>query len=447
MSGAFSSIDLDFIEKFHLFLISSIPGDTESTRIAWAKNEVQPLLINFFLANPLGLNFSSTPISQINITRLKALPENLRGILFSMQTPEIIKKISDQNNIPEEKLSGIANLIGSVLLGFIHGEELPEEISKKTGLSLSISKALFDSFNTRIFNPIQSDLDKLYAPLPNEEKIKNPIIENIAVKPAMPTPSIVKPTTLSDVGWSKMPAGTSASIPTPRPAVPASTFTPAPAPMSIPKPAVSATPSEPAPMMLHEDTTFKAPEKNAGFTLSKPGGSAEMTIDQKKTQAPLRPAVLEFGGAKSSASTSTTPTTGGMAAPKPPMPSVQTPQYGNFRTPLSSMPTVASAGPRNVTQITPTAPIAAPIRPSFASTAAPSTSIPTQASTPIQIPKPPAPPSAPKPIPATPSMTSIPTPRPPQAPQAPQTFQSSQTPKPQTQPPQQPNKAIVKDFL
>jgi hypothetical protein len=160
--------------------------------------------------------------------------------------------------------------------------------------------------------------------------------------------------------------------------------------------------------MLHEDTTFKPAEKNVGFTLSKPGGSAEMSISRGTAQAPTRPAVLEFGGSAKSAGTS---------IPKPPAGPSSSARPMGFGPSFASMPT-SNIGARNVSQIMPTV--------------TPATSVP--------IPKPPTPPTPQKNFAA--SFISIPTPRPPQVPQPPK------PPVPQNIPTaSQLSKPIVKDFL
>ena len=399
MSAAYSSIDLDSIKEFHSFIIASIPGKDEKAKIGWLKEETQPLLVTFLLASPLGLNLSGVPISQENITRLKTLPENIHGLLFSIQTPEIIKTIAEQNSIPEEKLGSIAALIGLVFLGFIHAEELSDKISKQANLSIPVGKSLFDSFNTRLFRPIQSDLDKIYAPLPHEETPSSPS--------TTPAPKTIS---LSDIGWAKQPAAISAinaNVPKPAAVTPAvnASKTPVPTPTSAPV----VPPPPPAPMILHEDTSFKPAEKNLNFSLAKPGN-----LDEMKTasgvpvpQAPAKAAVLEFG---------TVP----VPAPKPVVP----------KPPLSSVPMpTASTGARNVSQIT--SAIGAPVAASAAPAVPVAPAMPKPISAPVLMPKPPVPTP-------TQAMNAIPVPRPPQAPQAPTI---------PTTPAQQPNKTVVKDFL
>jgi hypothetical protein len=125
-------------------------------------------------------------------------------------------------------------------------------------------------------------------------------------------------------------------------------------------------------MMLHEDTTFKPAEKNMSFTLSKPGGTAEMSMNSGVAQAPTRPAVLEFGGGAAA----------GTSVPKPPASASSSARPMGFGSSFSSTPT-ANIGTRNVSQIMPAMPVPIP-RPSQAPIT-PSLQIP-------QPPKPPVPP-------------------------------------------------------
>jgi hypothetical protein len=311
--------------------------------------------------------------------RWDTLPDDLREAIFSEVNSDFLWKTCEAEHIPNGKISDVAKVMGYVLMGFLHPEDIAQELKEGLSLDMQTANSIEAALNKRIFAPLRPDIDKVYAPISKLESpsatVASPkIIQDVSVAPPKPAQS------LPAVGWSQMkPPAAAASTP-PRPAV--LPPTPISAPIaSTPKPA----PAEPAPMILHEDTTFKAVQKNADFTLSRPGGGAEMHMGSGSgAPAPARPAVLEFGGAPA----------------KPPATQSQSGavHYTDFKSPLSANPT-ANAGPRNVTQITPAAP-AAP------------------AQIPAVIPKPPSPP------------------QPPQA----------QTPAPAPAP-QQNTKPIVKDFL
>jgi hypothetical protein len=342
----------------------------------------------------------------INVTKNQALrrwdtlPDNLHEALCSEANSDFLWKTCAAENIPESRIYVVAKLAGYVLLGFLHPEDIAPELVEAIKIDPRTAKSIQDALNGRIFAPLRADIDKIYVPLSKAEMMSSTSgpktflddVNGASKLPPLPVNKVTgpKPSVLSDVGWSRSSTAgpginlgvISAPSPTAAPAPTASTPTPTPTPApSVPK--------EAAPVMLHEDTSFKAAQKNAGFTLSTPGAGAEIHMGQSTKQAPEKPAFLEFGGAKPS-------------APKPPAPSPAL-HYTALTLSLSSVPT-GDAGPRNVSRITPPVPV---------------------------------PPAVPTPKPPMPPVASIPVPpRPPQAPQ------TSQTP----QPPQG-AKPIVKDFL
>ncbi len=304
--------------------------------------------------------------------RWDTITPQLREALFSDVDADFVWNLCQNEHLTEEKSYQVAEISGYVLLGFLHPEDLAGELVESVDLPAPLAKTISDQINSRIFAPLRVDIDKVYSPLSKLGGSAPKILQNVA--PIDATPSIQKPTTLSDIGWSKQPAtelnvGTKGTAPMPAPK---------PMPVPTPKPA-----AEPAPMILHEDTTFRPAEKNASFTLSKPEGTAEMNMNRgAAAQAPMptRPAVLEFGGAAPV----------GMSVPKPPMPTSSSTRPTGFGPSFASMPT-ANIGARNVSQVVPATPVPIP-RP-------PMPPRPPQApATPsLQIPQPPKPP-APKPI-------------------------------------------------
>jgi len=376
--------------------------------------------------------------------RFVLLPPTLQDAVFSEQNAEIISSVGEQYHLPDDKLEGVTSLVGWVLLGFLHIEDLPNEIASDTGIAAQLAKDITSTLNSKIFNLIKSDVDKAYAPVPHEEvqtgSLPAPI--SLPTKSAYPSISLNKPTTVSDIGWAKQPAativptsaigGANNAIPTP-PRAPVATTTP---------------PSEPAPMMLHEDTTFKPAERNANFTVSRPGTGAEVNMNRSGVPTPpQKAAILEFG----SRPATTTP-----QPPKPTTFGAPTRSYSTFNPSLASTPT-GSSGSRNVSQITPTptpAP-ATPTPPHPAITPAPTAPIAptgfnptTSSSIPVPV--------APK-IPRIPQVWDIPAKTPqPVASTAPTTISSSipvpTPPKSPTSPSVAPNygvpqRPITKDFL
>jgi hypothetical protein len=292
--------------------------------------------------------------------RFDTLSSKLKDTLTSERSLSVVNQICEKNKITdEEKITIVHQLVGLVVLGLIHSYDLGAEINDALSLeNPKFSRAIAEELNAKVFLPIKAELENNYHPInPAPAEKKSPLLKltPVVVKAAAPAP---KPITLSDIGWSKQPAAApnisvSAAIPTPT----AATARPLVAPTPTPKPA-----AEPAPMMLHEDTVFKSAEKNTSFTLSKPGGAAEMNMNRGAVvvPAPTRPAVLEFGGG----------TSAGTSAPKPPASASSSVRPMGFGPSLASMSTT-STGSRDVSRIVPT------------------TSVP--------IPKPPTPPMPPRP--------------------------------------------------
>ena len=274
----------------------------------------------------------------------------LREALFSDVNADFVWNLCQNEHLTEEMSYQVAEISGNVLLGFLHPEDLAGELVSSVDLPAPLAKTISDQINSRVFAPLRADIDKVYSPL---SKLGVPsmgsapkIIQDIGasskkdVTPSSLAPSTPKPTTLSDIGWSKQPAI--------QPSTSAKINTPIPTPPAPPKPAA---PAEPAPMMLHEDTVFKSAEKNANLTLSKPGGGAEMNMNRGvvAVPAPTRPAVLEFGGGA----------VVGTSAPKPPTPTSSTTRPMGFGPSFASVPT-ANTGARDVSQIVPTTSVPIP---------------------------------------------------------------------------------------
>ncbi len=324
--------------------------------------------------------------------RFDTLSSKLKDTLTSERSLSVVDQICKKNNIiDEEKVLIIHQIVGLVILGLIHSYDLGSEINEDLSLeNPKFSNAIAEELNAKVFLSIKTELENNYRPI-NSVSLG---VKDISSKQAPVTPnstattttiaaSTPKPATLSDIGWSKQPAPaarSSANINIPKPA---STTIPVPATnpaAAIPKPA-----AEPAPMMLHEDTTFKPVEKNVSFTLSKPGGAVEMSVNHGGVpQAPTRSAVLEFGGATSAAGTS---------VPKPSTLALSSVRSMGFGPSFASMPT-ANIGSRNVSQIMPAASALVPTPPKNFITDSVVIPIPR----PPQVSQPPAPPQPNKPI-------------------------------------------------
>ena len=338
----------------------------------------------------------------------------------------MVRTINQHFNIPQESETVLPKLLARLEVGDIEPDYFAGELADE--LKLDREKALGISAEVKrtVLGPLKKDFSDIGTDISLLDKFQIPTIKGLSPSTAVTktdAPKIIqdvsvappKPTSLPSVGWSQMapppaapkatpaPASAAASA-SPRPTAVAMSATPKPMSAAVPTSTVSTPAAEPAPVMLHEDTTFKAAEKNAGFTLTRPGGGAEVHMGSgSSVPTPPRPAVLEFGGATKPAATSAV-------------------HYTDIK-PSFSAATMANAGPRNLSQITP-----APT---------PTTPLPTPMTAPaIPVPKPPTPAASAAPAAASFAPSS-------QVPQPPR------PPAPATTPvtPQHASKPIVKDFL
>lgn len=328
--------------------------------------------------------------------RIKTLPSVLRDALFSIQTAEIIRAVTEKNHIPPEKNSLVAQAIGLVLLGFVHLEDLAKEIETAAGLSSQTASSISNDVAARLLNALKNELDKAYAPLPHlheEISMAPKILQEI--NPAAPAPRIISPAATGGPVVSATPLATNQekAAPPPVPPAPISLGQPKPAaPPSPPSPPLSqapkpgapevgwskiappfsatgplgeferlnkqqgapapkppGSPAEPAPVIIHEDSSRPQQQRTPDFRLQLP---VEGFGNRTGPPVPsVKPALLELGKA------SPPP-----APPKPPgaVPNVvhyteyKPSSSGTVSTPGASKPTPSAPpqGPRQITEVT-----------------------------------------------------------------------------------------------
>lgn len=374
-----------------------------------------------------------TPITPIQARqRFAKLPSILQDAMFSMQNAEIIDQTTTQNSIPEEKAGKIGDLVGWVLLGFIHAEDMATELQATLGVPSKAADEIARSLENKIFNPLKGELDKIYAPaLHKDEAAPGPkIIQDIGpvltasqatlrMQPVS-APPLPKP---AAAGWSRS-TPEQPVVRLSQPSVPslqnaqnmASSRVPPPAPKPVeipikgpvgeferiaaqkgaPRPPVVLT--GPAPIIIHEDASFKPAQQPPNFHLQLP--TEQFNMQKGTTPTPMRPAVLELGNPA--------PGAAGRVV-----------HYTEYKSPSPAAPVSPQApavpqGPRQITEITPQG-VPLPPAPSVPIMAKPSASnIPTAPLPPAPTPQtrvlykdysePPAPKAPPMPPPPAPKI-------------------------------------------
>jgi len=117
--------------------------------------------------------------------RFTTLPPTLQDAVFSEQTAEIIASTIEKFHLSEERAEEIPTLVGWVLLGFLHIEDLPDEIAASAGIPKPLAKEISDSLSNKIFEPLRSALAQFHAPVP-EPMSNAPVRINIEGMTAEP---------------------------------------------------------------------------------------------------------------------------------------------------------------------------------------------------------------------------------------------------------------------
>lgn len=263
-----------------------------------------------------------TTISQDQaLKRWDSLPDVLKTALYSDINADFLWKAAEAEHLPKEKIRAISKIVGYVLLGFIHPEDMAQEL-KDVGVVGPVAESIASSVNGRVFAPIREDLDKIYEP-PSKFGESPKFVEEIKRPATAPVPEKIGggPIDLSKI------FGATPSAPK-APQTPSSAPKPADKPLSeferLGLAATSSAGAPPAaPTMLHKETETKPGEKVSGFKLEVPipkfGGGKPFEPPQGK------PAILEFGLDKKSGS------------PTPPS-APRVVNYSGLRTPLPPVP-------------------------------------------------------------------------------------------------------------
>ncbi len=297
-------------------------------------------------------------------TRWDSLPDILREAITSETNSGIVLETARGEHLHDEKSAIVSKLTGYVLMGFIHPEELADEIKNELGIDARIATAIAEPIQRKIFNPLREELESIYAPPGEEPKAPAPVmpggpppammeevtaakgletIETEATKEekaAAPSFPVVLPAK-TDVPPSRETPPRAEAAPAPEIPAPSGAIPSAPQPQEVPKPAKPQAPSgaEPPavsavkPFILHE-------EMEIGPTApAKTGISATPLVEQfgklgQTWTPPPKPAKIE------TASTVSPP-----AAPVPSRAEERVVHYSEMKTPLPPKPPVKPGAP------------------------------------------------------------------------------------------------------
>ena len=102
------------------------------------------------------------------------LPQSLRQIMFSAETADKIKKISEKNNLNDAQTWSISYITGMIILGETNIIDFLQSIKKDCDLEEDSARELARDINKVIFLPVKDNLKVIHRvsewPRENENK-------------------------------------------------------------------------------------------------------------------------------------------------------------------------------------------------------------------------------------------------------------------------------------
>lgn len=133
--------------------------------------------------------------------RLKTLPEEIKSTIFSDDGLDITRSIGEKHGLSEQKIYDLDYLIGYVLLGFIHQEDLVKEVESFLKIPKEKADNISKDVQEKIFSPLSNSLSNIYRPLdegdfglnPDRRKEGGEALKSVAFKGPAPVVLDVNP--------------------------------------------------------------------------------------------------------------------------------------------------------------------------------------------------------------------------------------------------------------
>ncbi len=93
------------------------------------------------------------------------MSKNLREVLYSPAYGETVFQIARDYHLDERKSEIMVKLVGFVLYGFIHPEELDEKMMEEVDIDKKTAEEISDKLNKKIFDQFRKEISEIYSPV------------------------------------------------------------------------------------------------------------------------------------------------------------------------------------------------------------------------------------------------------------------------------------------
>ncbi len=116
--------------------------------------------------------------------KLISLPEEIKDVYMSLDTANTIKSLGLRHNLHLDKIGGLADEIGLILLGLVHPNRLPVDLREEHGFTPDEARVVTSEVNAEIFAKIRESLltltePKTTVPAPSQpvfqERLSHPV--------------------------------------------------------------------------------------------------------------------------------------------------------------------------------------------------------------------------------------------------------------------------------
>jgi len=102
--------------------------------------------------------------------RLRLISQKLQDAIFAPQTADLVGRIGEKNHLTKEKISTVGEVVGLVLGGFVHIEDMNQEIAEKAALPKELAATIGGELLVKLIGPLRADIEKAYSPEEKEEE-------------------------------------------------------------------------------------------------------------------------------------------------------------------------------------------------------------------------------------------------------------------------------------
>lgn len=95
--------------------------------------------------------------------RFDALPEHIQQLLTTDELINTIWTIGEAHHLGEERTGKIASIIGAIILGFLHNEDLAKEITREARIDKRLADEIAHELQLKILDPLMPEINAAFS--------------------------------------------------------------------------------------------------------------------------------------------------------------------------------------------------------------------------------------------------------------------------------------------